>query len=195
MTESSTEPICCRKKDAPMPKREFRLTSAVLTLCLFLAASLVAVGCDQPGQSQTQPANNGSGAQSLPTVKMKIGTQTFDLEIARTSEQQALGLMKRDSMPRDHGMIFVFPEERMLEFWMKDTRIPLDIMYLDSKGKVVSVSQMQPYDLTSVSSEVPAQYAIELNAGMVKQAGIKSHDILDIPAAARSSNVHPTSKP
>jgi hypothetical protein len=174
--------------------KTFRPFRAILTLGLFLGG-VVAVGCDRPSQSQTQPASDGSGAQSLPTVKMKIGTQTFDLEIARTSEQQALGLMKRDSMPKDHGMIFVFPDERLLEFWMKDTRIPLDIMYVDSTGKVVSVSQMRPYDLTSISSDVPAQYAIELNAGMVKQVGVKSHDVLDIPAAARSSNVHPTSQP
>ena len=168
-------------------KAHFR---SVLALSLVLCGVIVVTGCDRKDSSQTQPttvASAGSnGPQSLPTVKMKIGDRTFDLEVARTSEQHEIGLMKRDSMPEDHGMIFVFEDEHMLEFWMKDTRIPLDILYLDSAGKVVSVAQMQPYDLSTVSSQVEAQYAIELNAGMIKKLGIKSGQVLDIPQSARS---------
>ncbi|HEY8747237.1 MAG TPA: DUF192 domain-containing protein [Tepidisphaeraceae bacterium] len=175
-----------------MKKFAFRSFAVVAALSFVLAGGLGGLGCERDNSSQTQPS---TGAQSLPTVKMKIGNRTFDLEVAKTSEQQALGLMKRDSMPQDHGMIFTFAEERMLEFWMKDTRIPLDIIYLDARGKVVSVSQMRAYDLTSISSEIPAQYAIELNAGLVKQVGIKSGDVLDIPAPARSSDKPPTSQP
>lgn len=167
--------------------------AAVGVFSLVLCAGFVGTGCERDNQSQTQPA--AGGPQSLPTVKMKIGDRTFDVEVARTSDQQAIGLMKRDSMPENHGMIFVFDEERLLEFWMKDTRIPLDIMYLDSKGKIVSVSGMQPYDLTSVSSNVPAQYAIELNAGMVKKLGVKAGDVFDIPPGARSSDKSATTKP
>jgi uncharacterized membrane protein (UPF0127 family) len=169
-----------------------RSIAAVATLLLLFGGSVGGLGCERSNSSQTQPS---TGAQSLPAVKMKIGDRTFDLEVARTSDQQATGLMKRDSMPQDHGMIFVFAEERLLEFWMKDTRIPLDIIYLDANGKVVSVAQMRPYDLTTISSEVAAQYAIELNAGMVKQAGIKSGQVLDIPASARSSDKPATSQP
>jgi len=160
-------------------------------LSLALCTGLVATGCERDNPSQTQPASQ----HSLATVKMKIGDRTFDLEMARTSDEQATGLMKRDSMPENHGMIFIFQEERLLEFWMKDTRIPLDIMYLDAKGKVVSVAQMQPYDLSSVSSNVDAEYAIELNAGMVKKIGIKAGDVLDIPTAARSSGKPAATQP
>ena len=167
----------------------------VSVLSLIFSGALAFIGCDRDNPSQTQPTTNssGGGAQSLPAVKMKIGDRTFDLEVAKTSDQQAIGLMKRDSMPENRGMIFVFQDEHMLEFWMKDTRIPLDIMYLDGNGKVVSVSTMRPYDLSTVSSEVPAQYAIELNAGMVKRLGIKTGDVLDIPASARGPK--PTTQP
>jgi uncharacterized membrane protein (UPF0127 family) len=166
--------------------------SSILVSSLVLSGAIVPAGCDRNGTSQTQPttaaSGSSNGAQSLPTVKMKIADRTFDLEVARTSEQQATGLMKRDSMPENHGMIFVFEDEHMLEFWMKDTRIPLDIIYLDGQAKVVWVQTMQPYDQSTVSSQVPAQYAIELNAGLVKKLGIKTGDVLDIPPAARSPN-------
>jgi uncharacterized membrane protein (UPF0127 family) len=166
---------------------------AFLALLALISPGFLATGCERDTPSQTQPAPGGP--QSLPAVKMKIGDRTFNIEVARTSDQQAIGLMKRDSMPEDHGMIFTFDEERLLEFWMKDTRIPLDIMYLDANGKVVSVSTMQPYDLTSVSSQVPAKYAIELNAGMVKKLGIKAGDAIDVSPALKGPNKPPTTKP
>jgi uncharacterized membrane protein (UPF0127 family) len=150
--------------------KTLRLTSLALVLAL--------VGCEEQQQGTTQPS-------TLPTVSMKIGSRNFDLEVARTHEEQERGLMKRDSMPQNHGMIFVFPREQVLEFWMKDTRFPLDILFVDSNGKVVSIFQMKPYDLTTTSSEKSAQFAIELNVGAAKDAGAKVGDVLDIPSGAR----------
>ena len=144
-----------------------------------LALVLALAGCEEQQQGTTQPS-------ALPTVPMKIGSRNFELEVARTSQEQERGLMKRDSMPQNHGMIFVFPDERVLEFWMKDTRFALDILFVDGNGKVVSMFQMKPYDLTTTSSEKPAQYAIELNAGVAKSTGVKVGDVLDIPADARA---------
>ena len=74
-------------------------------------------------------------------------------------------------MPADHGMIFVFRDESPRAFWMKNTLIPLDILYLDATGRVVSVKQMKPHDLTRVPSDGPAMYAIELNAGRRRAGG------------------------
>jgi uncharacterized membrane protein (UPF0127 family) len=135
---------------------------------------VVAFGCEQQS-----PAG-------LPVVKMKIGSQTFHLEVAKSDAQQEKGLMKRDSMPDDHGMIFTFPAQRVLSFWMKDTRFPLDIIFLDSDGRVVSIHQMRAYDEDNTSSDFPAKYAIELNRGAASNAGIKVGDVLDIPTIARS---------
>ena len=92
--------------------------------------------------------------------------------------------MQRDSMRADHGMIFVFDRSEVLSFYMKNTRFAIDIAFLDEAGRIVSIKQMKPYDLTPVSSDAPAKYAIELNVGATSSAGIHVGDVLKIPADA-----------
>lgn len=121
----------------------------------------------------------------LPTVQMKIGSRQFTLEVASKTADQARGLMHRDSMPLDHGMIFVFEQEAPRSFWMKGTRINLDILYVNADGRLVDVKSMQAFDLRSVPSAAPAKYAIELNQGVAAMTGVRIGDKLDIPAAAR----------
>jgi uncharacterized protein len=75
-------------------------------------------------------------------------------------------------MAPDRGMIFVFRDEGVRFFYMRNTLIPLDIIYVNAAGRVVSVKQMWPLDETSVSSEFPAQYAIELNKGVAAAARV-----------------------
>ena len=136
---------------------------------------IVLLGCSDAKQSQS----------SLRTVQMKLGSRSFTLEVADTEATREHGLMKRDSVPEDHGMIFVFDADEPRDFWMKNTRIPLDIAYVDSTGRVVSVHQMKPYDLSATPSAAPAKYAIELNLGMLEKSGVKPGDRLDIPPEAR----------
>lgn len=126
--------------------------------------------------------NSPSG---LATVKMPIGKNTFTLEVADTEATREHGLMERDSMPDDHGMIFVFGEETERAFWMKNTRFPLDILYVDASGKVVSIKQMKPYDLRTTYSDYPAKYAIELNLNAATDVHVHVGDKLSIPAASR----------
>ncbi|MGB7160632.1 MAG: DUF192 domain-containing protein [Tepidisphaeraceae bacterium] len=136
---------------------------------------LLAAGCAEPGSTS-----------GLAVVPMRIGSETFQLEVANTGAARERGLMQRDAMPADHGMIFVFDEPRELSFWMKNTRIPLDILYLDETGQVVSIHQMKPYDTkTKTVSARPSKYAIELNVGRSAAAGVKVGDVLEIPASAR----------
>jgi uncharacterized membrane protein (UPF0127 family) len=134
-----------------------------------------------PSCNTDEPADQGEAG----VVKMKIGRETFSLEVADTPKKQQLGLMHRKSMPQDRGMIFVFPEEQERSFWMKNTLIPLDIIYLDAGGKVVSVKQMKPLDESSVPSDGPAKYAVELNQGAAKRAGVAAGDVLTVPEEAR----------
>jgi uncharacterized membrane protein (UPF0127 family) len=157
---------------------------ALMTLLLSLA---LLSGCDQ--SSTTQPQSN------LPTITMQIGRQTFVLEIADTEPARETGLMNRDSMPANHGMLFVFQDEIPREFWMKNTRIPLDILFLDSSGKVVASKSMKPYDLNTTASDAPAKYAIELNAGAAQSSGVAVGDKLNIPRPAKrgADNVAPAS--
>lgn len=123
----------------------------------------------------------------LPTVSMPLGSKTYTLEIASNNATRQKGLMERDAIPENWGMIFVFPDEAVRGFWMKNTRIPLDIIYVDASGKIVSIHQMKPYDLTSTFSKLPAKYAIELNVGQAATAGLKEGDVLVIPAEAKET--------
>lgn len=121
-------------------------------------------------------------ASSEPSVE--LGGKTFKVEIADTAEKQALGLMFRDSMPDDEGMIFVFPNESLRSFWMKNTRIPLDIMYFDKDLKMVSISADTPpcrvSRCPSYPSAGPAMYVLELNAGKASELGVGPGDELII---------------
>jgi uncharacterized membrane protein (UPF0127 family) len=121
----------------------------------------------------------------LATVQMKLGSKTYTLEVANTGESRMRGLMRRDSMPADHGMIFVFAQPDRLGFYMRNTRIALDIIYIDENGKIDSIKPMQPYDETSVSSDGPCKWAVELKQGQGAAAGIKPGDMVEIPQAAQ----------
>jgi len=130
---------------------------------------------------------NRTPASGLPTTKMKIGDKQFELEIAATERARNTGLMRRDSMPGDHGMIFIFSEPDTHSFWMKNTRIPLDIVFIDAGGTIRSIQQMQPYSLKSTSPPGPIKYAIELNEGAAAKAGAKVGDKVTIPDSAKDT--------
>jgi uncharacterized protein len=134
--------------------------------------------CDNKSAA-TKPA--GPQPQQLPMITLTLGGRPFQLQVADNEGEHQIGLMYRDSMPADHGMLFVFPDERQREFWMKNTRIPLDIIYLDRRGQVVSVKPMKPFDLTGVPSDRPARFAVELNHGIAKQINVQVGDRIDLP--------------
>ena len=153
-----------------------RPAAALHFLFTLLALALVAGGC----------GNGSAGSGALPTVPMTLGSKTFTLEIANDTGEREKGLMRRDSMPADHGMIFVFPGEERLGFYMKNTRIPLDIIFVNANGVVVSIKQMRPYDISTTYADAPAKWAIELNQGQAAAAGVKVGDQLSIPESARN---------
>jgi hypothetical protein len=147
-------------------------------------------GCDD------HSATGGPQPQSgLPTVQTKIGSRDFTLEVADTDQSREIGLMYRDSMADDHGMIFVFPDEDVRQFYMANTRIPLDIAFIDGAGLVVSVKSMLPLDLRITSSDRPAKYAIEMNAGAAAAVGLKTGDVVPIPPQAANPAAASTTSP
>lgn len=117
-----------------------------------------------------------------PYVELK--GKRFTVEVAESREKQSLGLMFRESMPDDHGMVFIFPAEGMRSFWMKNTKIPLDIFYFDEDLKLVSVSENTTPCRSSrcpgYPSTGPAKYVLELNAGKAAELGVKSGDELKL---------------
>lgn len=160
---------------------------AVVAPLVIIAALLIEpqAVCDR-GRTP-QPSPQGPVNMNLRQVKMKLGTRHFTLEIAETDEQRRIGLMNRLSLPRDHGMLFVFEREEMQSFWMKNTHIPLDIIFLDARGRVVAVKAMKPRDLTTVWSGAPAMYAIEVNRGAAAESQINVGDVMELPAELRAA--------
>jgi uncharacterized membrane protein (UPF0127 family) len=131
-------------------------------------------------------------ASNLPMVQVPIGSKTFTLEVAAREGDRNKGLMYRDFMPEDRGMIFVFGEVKDVSFWMKNTRIPLDILFVDPSGKVISIRQMKPYvEFPGTPSGGAIKYAIELNSGEAGKAGAKVGDVLVIPEAAKNASADP----
>jgi uncharacterized membrane protein (UPF0127 family) len=140
---------------------------------------LFATGCEQ-----TAAQDPKSQPQSLPTTRMTIGSKTYTIEIADEDKEREIGLMHRKEMPADRGMIFVFPDEDFRGFWMKNTLIPLDIIFVDAQGRVVSTHRMEALDLRTTRSAGLAKWAIELNAGEVAANGVKPQQQLVVPVDA-----------
>jgi uncharacterized membrane protein (UPF0127 family)/Skp family chaperone for outer membrane proteins len=124
---------------------------------------------------------------TLPTTSMRIGSKIFTLEIAADDASREHGLMERNTIAPDHGMIFVFPLAEEQQFWMHHTRFPLDIIYADNHARVVSISAMKAYDETGIDSNGPSKYAIELPAGQAAETGVKPGDQLTFPAVVDQS--------
>jgi uncharacterized membrane protein (UPF0127 family) len=99
------------------------------------------------------------------THPLTINDITFYVEIADTPESQRMGLMHRTKMQPLEGMLFVYPKEQLLSFWMENTLIPLSIAYIDATGIIREIHDMQPQDRTSIPSRQPVKYALELNQG------------------------------
>jgi uncharacterized protein len=136
-----------------------------LAVCMLMLACLVA--CDPDKKD----------AKALPQIALTIAGATLNVEVAQRPEDQQRGLMFRDSLAADHGMIFVFGEPRQASFWMRNTRIPLSIAYIDGRGVILEIHDMRPFDdaaIRSRSSEVC--YAIEANLGWFTRQGISAGD-------------------
>jgi uncharacterized membrane protein (UPF0127 family) len=108
----------------------------------------------------------------------------INAELAKTKIEWERGLMYRTSMAKNSGMLFVFPDESLQSFWMKNTKIPLDMLFISASGKIVDIKNNFLPCLTdtcsSYTSSAPAQYVLEINGGLAKKEGIKIGDSLRI---------------
>ncbi len=160
-------------------------TVVVAILVLVVGAALTGSSC---GTRQAEELDK------LGTVRITIKDKPFELWIADAYAEQQQGLMhvsaeRMAALPdgTQRGMIFVFDHEQQLNFWMKNTIIPLDIAYLDSAGKVVGMHTMAALDdrIGQYPSGAPALYAIEVNAGVFNTIGLHVGDVVDIPASLK----------
>ena len=102
------------------------------------------------------------------------------IELADSPFKRSLGLMYRKKLEPDVGMLFVFPNSEQRSFWMKDTHIPLSIAYIDEKGIITNIENMDPLDVTGVKSSKPCKYALEVNQGWFEKNGISAGDKIKI---------------
>jgi uncharacterized membrane protein (UPF0127 family) len=109
----------------------------------------------------------------LPTMKLSAGIYVIRAEIASTFETRMQGLMFRKHLGQNEGMLFVFPQAELHCMWMKNTLIPLSVAFADAKGRIVSISEMQPQTEASHCASAPAKFALEMGKGWFSAKGIK----------------------
>jgi hypothetical protein len=115
--------------------------------------------------------------RSTLTIQTERGSHKFDVELATTPDQLSFGLMYRRSLAVDAGMLFDYSRPQIVAMWMKNTLIPLDMVFIDAVGKVAHISERTvPQSLRTISSQVPVRAVLELNGGTVARLKIKNGD-------------------
>jgi uncharacterized membrane protein (UPF0127 family) len=141
------------------------------TVVLALAAAALA-----PWLANAQPANITFSKSEL-TIESGGKSLHFNIEMADTDERRALGLMYRTSLPADAGMLFDFKRDQDVAMWMRNTRIPLDMVFIDRTGKIVNIAQRTvPFSEATISSAGPVRAVLELNGGTAERLGLKAGD-------------------
>ena len=117
------------------------------------------------------------------------GKARFAVEVADDSSERALGLMNRESMPSSKGMLFVYDHPQSVSFWMKNTLIPLDIVFADATGVVQHVhANAVPGDLTPIPGGDDIQYVLEINGGLAEAMGIQSGSEIQHPQVSQKNS-------
>jgi uncharacterized membrane protein (UPF0127 family) len=115
-------------------------------------------------------------ADEFPEITIEINNKNYRFEVAATDEQRKKGLMFRKKLDENSGMLFVYPRELPLRFFMKNTYIPLDIAFIDENGMILNIEAMTPLDETIIKSKGLARYALEASQGFFDREGIKPGD-------------------
>jgi len=161
---------------------------SLVLAAVLLGASLGASACTaREGAAAAAPAGkvdiNAPHATSPDFVTEPLWIETvagridYRVEIADDDAERQHGLMFRTSMPDGHGMLFIFPQARPQAFWMRNTYMPLDIIYIGADGRIVSIqANARPFDETALPSEGPAIGVLEIYGGKAAQQGIKPGD-------------------
>ncbi len=115
-------------------------------------------------------------------IQTRQGSLTYFVEVARTAAERSQGLMYRKELPRDHGMLFDFGREQPVSFWMKNTPLSLDLLFIDGKGEIVRIAERaEPFSQDLIPSTRPVRYVLEIIGGSSESRGIRVGDRLGGP--------------
>ncbi|MEM1222036.1 MAG: DUF192 domain-containing protein [Verrucomicrobiota bacterium] len=148
------------------------------SIILLLFAFIACTGCEQ--QSSQRLGATVDGATLFP---IKVGAKMTQLELALNDSERAKGLMFRESLKADHGMLFIFKDVRKQSFWMRNTPLPLDLGYFDASGRLIEIRKLYPHDETAIesrSSEI--LMALEMEQGWFQANDVKPGDKIDLNA-------------
>lgn len=159
--------------------------------CVNVLAGLflvVITGCSENSTQTNSSSAPENALGSLQTIEVNIKDQAVTIEVAVSMRAQQQGLMYRDAMPENHGMLFVYDQPRYMSFWMKNTYIPLSIAFLKDDGTIVNIEKMKPQQgpfdpQERYISRERCKYALEMNQGWFEKHGIKAGDKINLPTA------------
>lgn len=153
------------------------VTRVLLTAAILAGAASACAG----GHVERHAPSAEHAATSVVEIRTAQGIQRINVELARTAEEQAKGLMFRTSLAPDAGMLFEFGSDSPRSFWMKNTVIPLDMIFIRSTGEIVAIRENAvPYSLKPIAPPEPAAHVLEVNAGTSKRLGLKIGDHVSI---------------
>ena len=132
-----------------------------------------------------------SGATKHPTVDIAVKGHSLTVELADDQVSHQEGLMNRDSLGANRGMLFIYEDKAPRSFWMKNTRIPLSIAFLEDDGTILKIADMRPFDVSSTKSLYPVRYALEVNQGWFEERGIRKGDRVEGLPAGQSAAANP----
>ncbi|WP_421913267.1 DUF192 domain-containing protein [Mesorhizobium sp.] len=166
------------------------LTAGVLSV---LVAAIVATGAF----FFSQESSSADGKVMIlpvdpaPLVVMtKAGERSFSIEVADTEAEREAGLMFRTDMADDHGMLFVFDASREVNFWMKNTPMPLDLVFVGEDGRIRAIKRGEPQSEAIISPGTPVRFVLELKAGTAAKDGIADGDLLRHPKIGANAGSH-----
>ena len=126
-------------------------------------------------------------ADPLITYPLRIKKHEIRAEIANTEQDRLRGLMFRDKLAKNSGMLFLYPRAEASAMWMKNTRIALSVAFIDANGRILNISEMEPFSEEAHASSGAAAYALEMNRGWFRKQGIIAGDLVeglkDLPPA------------
>jgi uncharacterized membrane protein (UPF0127 family) len=110
---------------------------------------------------------------AMPVLELNAGFHRIEAEVAASDQNRQVGLMNRQAMPQQRGMLFVFTQPNTHCMWMRNTLIPLSVAFIDDEGYIINIEDMKPQTEDNHCARQPARYALEMNLGWFAQRGIK----------------------